>query len=155
MLAVAYGLEKIYTYIYCCPIIVFSDHKPLESLQLMQLSLTPPRLQHMLLHIQPYDISIRYRLGKYTIYADYLFCIAPTVGPSIELEHAIHMVQISVQKLLKPQDETRKDAELSALREQVINGWPNDMKCTPKLIRSYWSMHGYISVENSILYAGN
>ena len=101
LLAVVYGLEKFHTYVFGKSVTVYSGHKPLENIILMQLSLAPPRLQRMLLRIQPYDVSIVYRQGKDMVYADYLSRVKPSNGPCIELDQAIHMIQISAGQLEK------------------------------------------------------
>lgn len=154
LLAVVHGLEKFHTYIFGKSLTVYSDHKPLESIILKQLSLAPPRLQRMLLRIQPYDICIKYRPGKDMVYADYLSRVQPSVGPNIELEQAIHLVQISASQLEKLRLASQEDAELSVLQEQVVSGWPMQAKLVPKMIRSYWSLKDYLSVENGLMYNG-
>ena len=140
MLAVVFGLERFHTYIFGRSVLVHSDHKPLECINLKALSQAPPRLQRMLLRVQPYDATIKYRPGKDMVYADYLSRASPTPGPKIELEQAIHMVQISQSQTEKLRSASQSDPELSVLSEQVIRGWPTSVKSVPKIIRGYWSM---------------
>ena len=64
MLAMVYGCERFHTYLYGRQFVVESDHKPLESIHLKNLTATPPSLQRMLLRLQPYDLTIKYRQGK-------------------------------------------------------------------------------------------
>ena len=135
--------------------VVYSDHKPLENIILKPLSKAPPRLQRMLLRIQPYDVEIKYRPGKNMVYTDYLSCVQPSVDVSTELEQAIHMIQISVGQLEKLSFASQHDSELSVLRQQIINGWPDQSKLIPKIIRPYWSMKDYLSVENGLVYSGH
>lgn len=99
LLAVVFGLEKFHTYMFGKSLVVHSDHKPLESIILKQLSTAPPRLQRMLLRIQPYDISIRCWPGKDMIYVDCSSCVQPSPGRDVKLEQAIHMVQISAGQI--------------------------------------------------------
>ena len=148
--AVVHGLEKFHTYIYGRPVVCYRDHKPLESIQLKQLSQTPPRLQRMLLRIQPYDVTLGYRPGKEMVYADYLSRVAPSPGPEIELEHSVHLIQISNNQSEKVRSASQSDPELSALCEQVIRGWPEQAKIAPKIVRPYWSMRDYITVDNGL-----
>ena len=49
-----------------------SDHKPLEMIHQKSLGQCPPRLQRMLLQLQRYDVTIRYRPGKEMLLADAL-----------------------------------------------------------------------------------
>ena len=49
-----------------------NDHKPLQMIQLKNLHAAPPRLQRMLLRIQLYDVTIRYRPGPEMLLVDAL-----------------------------------------------------------------------------------
>ena len=60
LLAVIYDREKFQTYLYGRSFTVHTDHKPLESVHLINLTAAPPRFQRLLLRIQPYDFTIRY-----------------------------------------------------------------------------------------------
>lgn len=155
LLAVVYGLERFHCFIYGKPVIVHSDHKPLEAIVKKQLSKTPPRLQRMLLRIQPYDANIQYKPGRELVYADYLSRIKPTEGPAIDLEATIHTIQVSNKQLERVRDATTSDAQLSTLREQVTVGWPESVTTVPKSIRQYWSVKDCISVEDGVLFLGN
>ena len=154
MLAVVYGLEKFHTFVFGKPLVVFSDHKPLEQIMLKPLSMTPPRLQRMLLRTQPYDVVLKYRPGKEMVYADYLSRIRPSPGEAVRLEQAIHMVQISASQLDKVRLSSENDAEMTVLRDQIVSGWPSQAKSVPRIIRPYFSMRDYLSIENGVLYAG-
>ena len=70
LLAVVFGAERFRTYVYGKHFVVESDHKPLEMIQLKNLMAAPTRLQRMLLRIQHYDITIKYRPGKEFLLAD-------------------------------------------------------------------------------------
>ena len=54
------------------PFTMESDHKPLEMIHQKSLASAPPRLQRMLLQLQRYDVTIRYRPGKEMLLADAL-----------------------------------------------------------------------------------
>ena len=60
MLAVVFGCIKYHHYLYGRKFVCQSDHKPLADIQLKYLSDAPPRLQRLLLKLQPYDITIQY-----------------------------------------------------------------------------------------------
>ena len=69
LLAVVFGAERFHTYVYGKHFKVESDHKPLEMIQLNNLTAAPPRLQRMLLRIQNYDMTIEYRPGRWSVTA--------------------------------------------------------------------------------------
>ena len=72
LLAVVFTCEGFKTYLFGCEFIVESDHKPLEMIALKNLVAVPPRLQRMLLRLQTYDCTIKYRPGKEMLLADTL-----------------------------------------------------------------------------------
>ena len=72
ILAVVYGCERFHSYLYGRSFVAESDHKPLESIHLKHLTAPPPRLQRMLLRLQPYDLTIKYRPGKEMMILDAL-----------------------------------------------------------------------------------
>ena len=55
MLGIVFGLERFHHYVFGPQVVVKSDHKPLESITKKNIAKVPPRLQRMLLRIQPYD----------------------------------------------------------------------------------------------------
>ena len=64
LLAVVFACERFRTYLLGREFIIESDHKPLEMIALKNLMAAPPRLQRMLLRLQPFNCTIKYRPGK-------------------------------------------------------------------------------------------
>ena len=154
LLAVVYGCERFHTYLFGRSFVAESDHKPLESIQMKNLVSAPPRLQRMLLRLQPYDVTIRYRPGKQMHVADALSRLpSDEAMPIPDLNVQIHDVcpQFSNGYLQKIQEETLQDPELAALKEVVFNGWPNNIKELPPVLRPYWNYREEISIENSLI----
>ncbi|UYV81297.1 SNRNP200 [Cordylochernes scorpioides] len=56
-LAIKFGCRKFHEYIFGRPILVETDHKPLETIFKKCLSKSPLRLQRILLELQPYDLK--------------------------------------------------------------------------------------------------
>ena len=74
-------------------------------------------------------------------------------------------MQFSFDKLSQLQPETKKDNDLSTLREFIVDGWPDSMKESEKgntesdqkketQLRQYWSYRNEFSVENNMLLKG-
>ena len=78
--AVVFGCERFHTYVYGKEFQTESDHKPLENIQNKNIAQAPPRLQRMLLRLQPYDAQILYKPGKEIRIPDYLSRTQPTQG---------------------------------------------------------------------------
>ena len=93
MLAVLFGLEKFHCYAYGRPVVVESDHKPLEAIFKKHLSSAPPRIARMMLRIQTYDAQIRYVPGKDIPVADALSRISSCYGEAAQgLDVSVHEV---------------------------------------------------------------
>ena len=72
LLAIVFACQRFNTYVLGRPFTVESNHKPLEMIHQKSLASTPPRLQRMLLQLQRYNVTIRYRPGKEMLLADAL-----------------------------------------------------------------------------------
>lgn len=73
MLAIVYGCTKFHDYIFGMPSVELeTDHKPLEMILKKPLHQAPPRLQKMIMMIQKYLITVKYRPGKELVVADTL-----------------------------------------------------------------------------------
>ncbi|CAB3997498.1 Retrovirus-related Pol poly from transposon [Paramuricea clavata] len=157
MLAVVYGCERFHTYLFGRPVIVHTDHKPLESIHLKHLTSAPPRLQRMLLRLQPYDLTIKYIPGKDMLLADALSRLSPEEkNPVKDMNVEIHEVcpQFSSEMIEKVKLETTSDQELMMLKTIVHEGWPTSIKEVPQVLKPYWCYRDEISIENGILMKG-
>ena len=157
LLAVVYGCERFHTYLYGRHFTTESDHKPLESIHLKHLTAAPPRLQRMLLRLQPYDLTIKYKPGKEMLLADALSRLSPEDRlPMRNLDVQIHEIcpQVADSMMQKIKEETPKDPELLALKEIVYSGWPSTNKELPILVKPYWSYRDELTVEDGILMKG-
>ena len=73
MLAICFATGKFHQYVYGkSAVSVQTDHKPLESILKKPLCKAPPRLQRLMLRLQPYDLDVHYVPGKYMYLADTL-----------------------------------------------------------------------------------
>ena len=64
LLAIVFGCQRFNMYVLGRQFTVEIDHKPLEMIHQKSLGSTSPRLQRMLLQLQRYDLTIRYKPGK-------------------------------------------------------------------------------------------
>ena len=72
LLAIVFAYQRFSTYLLGRSFVAESDHKPLEMIAMKNLENVPPRLQRMLLELQRYDVTIKYRPGKEMQLADAL-----------------------------------------------------------------------------------
>ena len=154
MLACVFGAERFHTYVFGREFTIESDHKPLEQINLKNLADTPARLQRMLLRLQNYDVTIKYRPGKEMLVADALSRYSPLIGPEVTLDIAIHHVHITPEKKLEFQRTIQDDPLLHTLADTIVAGWPEDIKDIPKALRSYHNHRDVMNVEDGLILKG-
>ena len=142
MLAVLSGLEKFHYYAYGQPVVVESDHKPLEAIFKKYLSSAPPHIARMMLRIQKYDAQIKFVPGKDIPVADALSRISSCSGEDVQgLDVSLHEVHLHLNasplRVSQIQDETAKDTALSALHEIIMHGWPEKRSNCPAYLHFF------------------
>lgn len=155
MLAVVFGLERFRYYVYGRKVNIESDHRPLESIVKKRISSAPPRLQRMLLKVQPYDFELHYRPGKDIPVADAL-SRAPIPGDTIpDMDVLIHEVtNTSTSRLEQIRTLTRQDPQLILLANIIQHGWPNQRSECPSEIHDFWNYRDELSVHDGIIVKG-
>jgi hypothetical protein len=155
LLACVFGAEKFHTYVFGAPFVIESDHQPLEMISKKSLSAAPARLQRMLLRLQRYDYSIRYRPGREMVLADSLSRLPTSIeSPEISLNVQVCFIQFSNQKLQEIKESTQADIILHRLKEFIFEGFPEKQRDLPTDLKPYWSFRDELSVENGIILKG-
>jgi len=72
LLTIVFACIKYHQYIYARPVVVQSDHKPLEAIFQKPIATTTSRLQRMLLRLLEYNITVQYTPEKEMHIADTL-----------------------------------------------------------------------------------
>ena len=127
LLTCVFGAEQFCTYVFGHEFTIERDHKPHEQIMLKNLADAPAHLQRMLLHLQDYDIHIKYQPGREMVIADALSCYAPLATPVIPLNISVNHLHIMPQKKIDFQDAVWCDPTLCALAEVILSGWPEDI----------------------------
>jgi len=155
LLACVFGAERFHTYLYGAPFVIESDHQPLEMITKKSLAAAPARLQRMLLRLQRYDYSIKYRPGKEMILADGLSRLPTSIeSPQIPLNIQVCFVQFSGQKLEEIKEATKQDNTLHQLMKYIFQGFPPRQRDLHKDIKPYWSFRDELSLENGMILKG-
>ena len=155
LLAIVFGCEKFYDYIYGRQVNVETDHKPLETIFQKPLHQSPLRLQKMLMKLMRYDLDIEYKKGKELFIADTLSrAYLPEAGNELNDLEIAAVLPMSEEKLRKLQMETANDAVLQNLKSVVLNGWPEYYCQIPDDLHPCWDFKEQISIYDDILFKG-
>ena len=155
-LAIVSCMDKWHQYLYGKhDITVHTDHQPLETIFKKPLCKAPRRLQRMMLKLQRYQFSVRYKRGKELYAADTLSRAPVADYPSaantkqeyevFRLEIAemdIEPNRVTSETMQRIKQETAKDSVLA------FHFW----KETPEHLREYWSFRDEISVYDGVVY---
>ena len=86
LLAIVFACQWFSTYLLGRSFIAESDHKLLEIIAMKNLTNAPPCLQRMLLELQRYDVTIKYRPGPQMQLANTLSHCPARASPEIKLD---------------------------------------------------------------------
>ena len=117
LLAIVFACWWFNTYALGKPFTVESDHKPLEMIHQKSLASAPPRLQQMLLQLQQYNVTIKYRPGKEMLLADALSRCPSRASGEIKRDMRVNYIAFSKTWIAKLKDTTRE-------------GWPHQRRHT-------------------------
>ena len=152
MLAIVFALEKWHQYTYGRPVIVQSDHKPLETITKKALDQAPKRLQLMLLRALAYDVTVQYLKGEKMMLADTLSRASiphskDFTGDMDVCIHATHAT-ISDTHLKDIREATLKDKLLCKVKRVILDGDTCE-------IGIFNGIKEQLAVENDIIVKGN
>ena len=154
MLAAIFGAERFHTYVYGRSFTIESDHKPLESISRKNLADTSAWLQHMMLCLQGYDLTIHYCLVKEMVIPDTLSQFSPQPGPELPLDIAIHHACIMPDCKEAFQQAFINDPEMQAIANLIITGWPKDIEEVPHPLCPYWQHRETLTIEDGLVLQG-
>lgn len=160
LLAIVFALEKFHQYAYGRPVIVRSDHKPLEAILTKPLFKAPKRLQGMMLRLQKYDFEVKYLKGKDMLIADTLSrAFLPTstlAGPqdNIECVHMSQYLSITNERLKAIKRDTSTDPILQELKGVIMEGWPEKRDKLSAAVGLYHHFRDELTVTDGLIFRG-
>jgi len=99
-LAIVSCMDKWHQYLYGKhDITVHTDHQPLETIFKKPLNKAPRRLQRMMLKLQRYQFSVRYKKGKELYVADTLSRAAITGQPSSTAKQECEVFRLEIAEM--------------------------------------------------------
>ena len=157
-LAIVFAVEKFNDYTFGNKTIVFSDHKPLESILKKPLHHAPKRLQGMIIRLQKYDLEVRYEKGSKMFLADTLsrtFLPASKQDKNeFETINMMKYLSVSEERLLLIQQDTKVDESLQVLKTVIQKGWPEHRSNVPSIISPYFNMRDEMSIQDGLIFKG-
>ena len=154
LLAIVFACQRFSTYLLGRSFIAESDHKPLEMIAMKNLANAPPRLQRMLLELQRYDVTIKYRPGQQMQLADALSRCPARASPEIKLDMRVDYIAFTKPWIEKLKDSTQRDPILGTVYQLVHQGWPHQRRHVPRLARRYWDFRDELSTDDGLLLKG-
>lgn len=160
-LAICFACERFSHYIYGKKVVVESDHKPLEFIFKKSLNECPARLLRMRLKLQKYDLEIKYKPGKELLLADALSRNYLTVKSQkdADVEAQVFLLlesfPISIEKKQEFQNVTHEDEEMQMLIKFIQEGWPNESRNIPDVLKPYHTFADELCVIDGLIFKGD
>lgn len=158
LLAICFGVDKFYQYVYGKTFHVETDHKPLIAIFKKPLNECPARLQRMLLQLQKYNFIITYKPGKMLIIPDGLSraTTKEIYEDKMELEAHVCIVTESIDitdnRLKQIVEETKKDEELKIVLKFINTKWPQNHTKIPNSAKQYYKIKNDLTEHKGIIF---
>ncbi len=162
LLAVAWALERLDTFVYGQKITVRTDHKPLLGLVKKPMVHMSPRQQRLVARLMRYDFDLLYVPGRELIAADFLSrtvtkpgeeCRCKMMGTDINLDEAfvsmLANVELGKDLVSVCERAAKNDESYAAVKVAYANDWPSGSK---PLVGEYWSNRDELTVENDFVF---
>lgn len=166
--ACVFACEKFYMYIYGRHnVTIETDHKPLVNIINKPLVNAPPRLQRMLMRLQPYSFTLVYKPGRYLYIADALSrAVAPgnddsSASPADHLDAQAQVCAVSADNpltdshFIQIQKCAKEDTQMQELIKQIKRGWPTHKSQVSESLKQYWDSKEDLTVNYGLVWKGN
>ena len=162
-LAVLFGCTKFHHCICGAhDVLIYNDHKPLETIFARELSKAPPRIARMILQLKKYDIAVKWRPGKKMFMPDALSrtpledkCSDEEEKLGVEVHAFVAHLPVSKEKYTQLQSHTDTDENLVLLKKILREGWPPRFKDLDVGVRPYWNYKEEITCIDGIVFKGS
>ena len=159
MLSMVNALEKWHQFTYGRPVLVQTDHKPLESIVKKPLDKAPKHLQSVLIRALAYDITVEYKRGKLMYIADTLSraCLPhdkEDCCKEFESVNSIDFILITCNRFEEIKRETLQDSALQKVKDVKLRGWPNSKSELPPEVSPYFNFRDELTVSDELVLRG-
>ena len=124
------------------------------------LASAPKRLQRMLLHLQQYNLTVRYKKGKDLHLADTLSRAYRQEVNASDLTRELEDVDqrrglpVCEETWLKLTNAAADDPVQQVLRSVILRGWPGSKGNAPESVRPYFDMRDELTVQDELVFKG-
>ena len=154
LLAIVFACQRFSTYLLGRSFVAETDHKPLEMIALKNLANAPPRLQRMLLQLQRFDVTIRYRKGSEMQLADALSRCPARASPEIKLNMRVDYIAFSRSWIETIKEQLAEDPILATVYQLTHQGWPHQRRHVPRIARRYFDFRDELTTDDGLLLKG-
>ena len=151
LFAIVFACQRFNMYMLGRQCTVESDHKPLEMIHQKSLASAPPRLQHMLLQLQWYNLTIKYKPGRDMLLTDALSRCPSRGSEEIKLDMRVDYVAFNKAWITKLKEVTREDPIIGIVYQLTQQGWLHQRRHIPRMIRAYWDFRDELSTDDGLL----
>ena len=148
LLAIIFACQHFSTYLLGRSFIAESDHKPLKMIAMKNLVNAPPCLQRMLLELQRYDVTIKYRPGNQMQLVDALSCCLVRASQEIKLDMQVDYIAFTKPWIEKLKDSMQRDLILVTVYQLTQQGWLHQRRHVPCLAWRYWDFRDELSTDD-------
>ena len=163
-LAIMFGLEKCYLYLWGCQFTLYTDHKPLMQIFGPKQSIpvqTASWLQRWALQLSAFTYDIKYCTSKENANADALSRLplkeTELKGDLFSLKEVgkLHHMMVSHLPVSSANIHaaTQEDVLLSGVAHFIIQGWPRETEITPEMM-PFYRMRDSLTVEEGCILRG-
>ena len=170
------AIHRLDQYIFGHPdVSIHTDHRPLEAIMNKSLLSAPKRIQSMMLALQRYALSVKWKPGKEQVTADWLSRQTRNCQPTMEptaREHVFQLQQHETQckyfDMIDPKRDspvssrlydnmrtcTERDTQLQQLSHLIATGWPTKVDDLTASMRPWWTFRDELATHDKLIYKG-
>ena len=154
LLAIVLACQRFSMYLLGRSFTAESNQKPLEMIAMKNLANAPPCLQRMLLQLQRFDITIRYRPGAEMQLVDALSHCLARASPEIKLNIRVDYVAFSRSWIETIKEQLSEDPILATVYQLTQQGWPHQRRHVPHAAWRIFDFRDKLSTDNGLLLKG-
>jgi len=162
--AIVFALDRFHTYVYGRSVEIETDHKPLISIVKKSLASAPKRLQRMLMKLQRYTFTLRYRPGSLMLVADTLSRAPLADRTPTDFEDVAALADAEQQQELRMvaskatidliKSASANDDQYQLLRRQIAIGWPDSATDVPPVLREFMTFADELVESDGLVFKG-